>query len=146
MKKILRLTESDIHNMIKEAVNRVLQEEDRHREGYWKERWAKQKAAKQTKTEKDADAPTQPKKDRHRKGYYREYNKKHPERLNRGFTKGYNNGNVSDGVKPNSNGNIWYDQLGRPHSRDFFNPTLSDLLDYKCHSEWHDDDWCEDVD
>lgn len=118
MKKIVRLTESDLQNMIREAVDKVV----------------------------EAKNQLKPKKDRHRKGYYSEYNKKHPERLNRGFTKGYNNGNVSDGVKPKSNGNIWYDQLGRPHSRDFFNPTLTDVLDYKCNSEWHDDDWCEDVD
>ena len=118
MKKIVRLTESDLQNMVREAVDKVV----------------------------EAKNQLKPKKDRHRKGYYSEYNKKHPERLNRGFTKGYNNGNVSDGVKPKSNGNIWYDQLGRPHSRDFFNPTLTDMLDYKCNSEWHDDDWCEDVD
>lgn len=118
MKKIVRLTEADLQNMVREAVDKVV----------------------------EAKNQLKPKKDRHRKGYYKEYNKKHPERLNRGFTKGYNNGNVSDGVKPKSNGNIWYDQLGRPHSRDFFNPTLTDVLDYKCNSEWHDDDWCEDVD
>ena len=81
--------------------------------------------------------------DRHSKGYYTNYNNEHPERLDRGFTKGYNNGNISDGVKEKRNTNIWYDALGRPHSNDFFNPTFSDLLDYKCNVEWHDDDWCE---
>ena len=30
-----------------------------------------------------------------RRAYYREYNKKHPERLNRGYTKGYVNGSLS---------------------------------------------------
>lgn len=70
--------------------------------------------------------------DRHKdKNYHHKYNKAHPERLDRGFTK----------VKHNSN--IWYDSLGRPHSNDFFNPTFSDLLDWKCYGEWHDDDWCE---
>jgi hypothetical protein len=82
--------------------------------------------------------------DRHKdKNYHHKYNQSHPERLDRGFTKGYNNGNVSDGVKEKRNTNIWYDSLGRPHSNDFFNPTFSDLLDYKCNVEWHDDDWCE---
>ena len=81
--------------------------------------------------------------DRHKKGYYHKYNKEHPERLNRGFTKGYVNGNVSEGAKTKKNNNIWYDALGRPHSNDFFNPTFSDLLDWKCFGEWHDDDWCE---
>lgn len=87
--------------------------------------------------------------DRHSSGYYSDYNKEHPERLNRGFTKGYNNGNVSDGIEKRDwkkMGQLWYDTLGRPHSRDFFNPTFSDLLDWKCYGEWHDDDWCEDCD
>lgn len=84
------------------------------------------------------------KSDRHKdKNYHHKYNQSHPERLERGFTKGYNNGNVSDGVKEKRNTNIWYDSLGRPHSNDFFNPTFSDLLDYKCNVEWHDDDWEE---
>lgn len=86
--------------------------------------------------------------DRHKdKNYQCNYNKEHPERLDRGFTKGYNNGNVSDGIKKRDwkkMGQLWYDKLGCPHSRDFFNPTLSDLLDWKCFGEWHDDDWCED--
>ena len=38
------------------------------------------------------------KKDRHRPGYYTEYNKKHPERLNRGYTKGYTKGYKNDNV------------------------------------------------
>ena len=84
------------------------------------------------------------KSNRHKdKKYYRKYNMSHPERLDRGFTKGYNNGNVSDGIKEKHNTNIWYDTLGRPHSNDFFNPTLSDLLYHKCFVEWHDDDWEE---
>lgn len=85
--------------------------------------------------------------DRHKdKNYHHKYNQEHPERLNRGFTKGYNNGNVSDGIEKRDwkkMGQLWHDILGRPHSNDFFNPTLSDLLDYKCNIEWHDDDWCE---
>lgn len=86
-------------------------------------------------------------KDRHRKGYYHDYNQAHPERLNRGFTKGYNNGNVSDGVKEkkrtwlNKTLGIYiigYDELGRPIT----NNPLGDMLRNK-EMEWHDDDWCE---
>ena len=70
--------------------------------------------------------------DRHKdKNYQHNYNKEHPSRLERGYTK----------IKHNT---FWYDSLGRPHSNDFFNPTLTDLLDWKCFVEWHDDDWCED--
>ena len=88
-------------------------------------------------------------KDRHRKGYYHDYNQAHPERLNRGFTKGYNNGNVSDGVKEkkrkwlNKTLGIYiigYDEIGRPITND----PLGDMLRNK-EMEWHDDDWCEDV-
>ena len=165
-KNPIRLTESDLRQIVKESVNKVLKEADRHRpgyfkdkpdrhrEGYWKERWAKQKAAKQVESEKDADAPTKPqkqaskpKKDRHRKGYYHDYNQAHPERLNRGFTKGYNNGNVSDGLDMKKDERIWlgpdtyivgYDEMGRPIT----NHPLSDLLRNK-EMEWHDDDWNE---
>lgn len=161
-KNLIRLTESDLHQVVKESVNKVLKEADRHRpgyfkdkpdrhrEGYWKERWAKQKA----ETEKNTDAPTKPqkqaskpKKDRHRKGYYHDYNQAHPERLDRGFTKGYNNGNVSDGVKEKKRKwldktlgiyIIGYDELGRPIT----NSPLSDMLRNK-EMEWHDDDWDE---
>ena len=56
-----------------------------------------------------------------RRAYYREYNKKHPERLNRGYTKGYKNGNVSDGpVTSKPRKRTWYDRM--------FNPTFSELL------------------
>ena len=55
-----------------------------------------------------------------RRAYYREYNKKHPERLNRGFTKGYINGNVSDGPIQKKPQRTWYDRM--------FNPTFSELL------------------
>ena len=86
----------------------------------------------------------QKKKDR--RAYYREYNKKHPERLNRGFTKGYVNGNVSDGAINTSNEIygmriLGYDEIGRPIT----NCPLSDLLRNK-EMEWHDDDWCEEPD
>ena len=87
---------------------------------------------------------------RKRSGYFKNYNKEHPERLDRGFTKGYNNGNVSDGKKVEKR--VWlnealgiyiigYDEIGRPIT----NSPLSDMLRNK-EMEWHDDDWCEDVD
>ena len=165
-KKLIRLTESDLHQIVKESVNKVFKEADRHRpgyfkgkpdrhrEGYWKERWAKQKAAKQAESEKDADTSekpqkqaSKPQKDRHRKGYYHDYNQAHPERLDRGFTKGYNNGNVSDGLKQkkrqwlNKTLGIYiigYDELGRPIT----NNPFGDMLRNK-EMEWHDDDWDE---
>ena len=72
------------------------------------------------------------KSNRHKdKKYYRKYNMSHPERLDRGFTKGYNNGNVSDGIKEIHNTN------------NVLNKTLSELLYHKCFVEWHDDDWEE---
>lgn len=58
---------------------------DRHRPGYYKE-YAKRTGRK----------------DRHRKGYYHDYNAAHPERLERGFTKGYANGNFSEGKTQSS--------------------------------------------
>ena len=165
-KNLIRLTESDLHEIVKRSVKQILKESDRHRpdyfkdkpdrhrEGYWKERWAKQKAAKEAENEKNTDAAPKPKKqankpqkDRHRKGYYHDYNQTHPERLDRGFTKGYKNGNVSDG-RVNDKGigtEIFpgvhikgYDELGRPIT----NSPLSDMLRNK-EMEWHDDDWDE---
>ena len=149
-KKVIKLSESDLHDIIKESVNKVLKEADRHSEGYWKERWAKQKAEREKQQADNPESvkkPSKPKKDRHRKGYYREYNKKHPERLNRGFTKGYKNGNVSDGLDVKKDERIWldpdtyivgYDEMGRPIT----NHPLSDMLRNK-EMEWHDDDWNE---
>lgn len=82
-----------------------------------------------------------------RRAYYREYNKKHPERLNRGYTKGYVNGNVSDGLKRqwlNETLGIYiigYDEMGRPIT----NNPFGDMLRNK-EMEWHDDDWEESCD
>lgn len=73
-----------------------------------------------------------------RRAYYREYNKKHPERLNRGYTKGYVNGNVSEGKIKGKVKRTWYDRM--------FNPTFSELLYDKVFVEWHDDDWEESCD
>ena len=69
--------------------------------------------------------------DRHSSRYYSDYNIAHPERLERGYTKGYNNGNVSDGITEIHNTN------------NVLNKTLSELLYHKCFVEWHDDDWEE---
>ena len=86
--------------------------------------------------------------DRHKKGYYHKYNQEHPERLERGFTKGYINGKVSNGLKPTSdikeNGGYIVDRLGRVYSKDFYNPTLTDMINQREYGTWHDDDWCED--
>ena len=92
-----------------------------------------------TETKKKA----KPKKDR--RAYYREYNKKHPERLNRGYTKGCVNGNASEGE---INGFdvfgiciLGYDELGRPITNDPFGDMIRNKM-----MEWHDDDWCEEPD
>jgi len=120
---------------------------DRHRPGYWKKRWAKQKAAKAA-AEANNPKPKKKKKvrkDRHRPGYYHDYNQKHPERLNRGFTKGYVNGNVSEGPIVKKRQEIFpgvyilgWDEFGFPITNDPF----GDLLRHK-EAIWHDDDWEE---
>lgn len=120
---------------------------DRHPPGYWKERWAKQKAAKAA-AEANNPKPKKKKKvrkDRHRPGYYHDYNQKHPERLNRGFTKGYVNGNVSDGPIVKKRQEIFpgvyilgWDEFGFPIT----NNPFGDLLRHK-EAIWHDDDWEE---
>lgn len=148
----IKLNESDLREIVEKVVKGV----DRHRPGYWKERWAKQKAQKQAAagSQEQETAPktpktAKPKKDRHRKGYYHDYNKAHPERLDRGFTKGYVNGNVSDGPKtkqPNYPdgciqvlGDGYYiDNLGWKRHID---PITDALLQKE--QEWHDDDWYE---
>lgn len=153
----------NIDKIISESINKAISEADRHREGYfkgkpdrhregyWKERWAKQKAAKEAEKQGTPSKPksktSKPQKDRHRKGYYHDYNQAHPERLDRGFTKGYNNGNVSDGVKEkkrkwlNKTLGIYiigYDEFGMPITNDPF----GDMIRNK-ETEWHDDDWEE---
>ena len=37
----------NIDKIITEAIDNLVNEADRHREGYWKERWAKQKSEKE---------------------------------------------------------------------------------------------------
>ena len=73
-----------------------------------------------TETEKKAKA-----KKKDRRAYYMEYNKKHIERLNRGFTKGYVNGNDSEGEEIYGFDVfgiciLGYDELGRPITNDPF--------------------------
>ena len=93
-----------------------------------------------TETNKKAKA-----KKKDRRAYYREYNRKHPERLNRGYTKGCVNGNASEGE---INGFdvfgiciLGYDELGRPITNDPFGDMIRNKM-----MEWHDDDWCEEPD
>lgn len=88
-----------------------LSEADRHKPGYYKE------YAKRTG-----------KKDRHKPGYYNKYNQEHPERLNRGFTKGYKNGNVKDG-------RIYDERIDDSGVEREWEPQI-----------WHDDFWYESPD
>ena len=69
--------------------------------------------------------------DRHREGYYADYDAKHPER-----------GHYIKQCKHES-GILYYDSLGRAYSRDFYNPTLTDMINQREYGTWHDDDWCE---
>ena len=129
------------------------EKKDRHSADYYRKYRERKKLEKETSlssvsssnsiTETDKKSKMK-KKDR--RVYYREYNKKHPERLDRGFTKGYVNGNVSDGAI-NHTDKIYgmrilgYDELGCPVT----NYPLSDMLRNK-EMEWYDDDWCEEPD
>jgi hypothetical protein len=146
MKNII--TENEIRQIVKETLNSIVKENDRHRPGYWAERWAKQKAQKAAENgdEKQVKPKKPKKKDRHRPGYYREYNMKHPERLNRGYTKGYVGGCLDNGKINQEIGReifpgvkiIGYDEIGRPVTNDdFYNHILHKNM------EWHDDDWYE---
>lgn len=70
--------------------------------------------------------------DRHKENYYHEYNKKHPERCH--YIKQIRQ----------EFGNLYYDSLGRAYSKDFYNPTLTDMINQREYGTWHDDDWYED--
>ena len=151
-----------------------METKDRHREGYYKEyaeRTGKKdrhsadyykKYRERKKLEKEVSSTTDSSssssisnmetkkkakaKKKDRRAYYRKYNMEHPERLNRGFTKGYVNGNVSEGAichtdKIDGIRILGYDELGRPIT----NHPFTDLLRNK-EMEWHDDDWCEEPD
>ena len=147
---------------------------DRHREGYYKEyaeRTGKKdrhsadyykKYRERKKLEKEASSSVDSVSDssvvsntetnkkakakkKDRRAYYREYNKKHPERLNRGFTKGCVNGNASEGEIYGFDvfgiRILGYDELGRPITNDPFGDMIRNKM-----MEWHDDDWCEEPD
>lgn len=110
---------------------------DRHSADYYKKYRERKKAEKQV-----SQPPTTKKVTKDRKAYYRKYNQEHPERLNRGFTKGYVNGNVKEGVivKQDFLGRIMYgyDEFGLPVTNDQF----GDMLRFH-EMIWHDDDWEE---
>ena len=146
---------------------------DRHREGYYKdyaERTGKKdrhsadsykKYRERKKLEKEASSSAdsvsdsssisnmetnkKAKSKKDRRAYYREYNKKHPERLNRGYTKRCVNGNASEGEIYGFDvfgiHILGYDELGRPITNDPFGDMIRNKM-----MEWHDDDWCEEPD
>lgn len=168
MSKKVYLTEEQLCRLVAKVTKMMLNETDRHRPGYWKERWKKEKESgnntdrheywkerwkKEKLDKKDSNVvPKQrkkTKKDRHRKGYYHDYNASHPERLERGYTKGYENGKLSDGPKkrnPNYpdgcvmvlDDGYYIDRMGWLRNID----PITDALTIK-NQEWHDDDWCE---
>lgn len=90
---------------------------DRHRAGYWHERWLKQKA-EQKRTGKN------------RKGYFRKYNLAHPERLAR------------IGIYVNPDGTVT-DTRKQSNTKVVNMSALEYHLWVKEH-QWHDDDWEED--
>lgn len=54
MKKVIRLTESDIHNIVKETVETIIKEncEQNLEEGFWGDKWNQAKSAANTLTQK----------------------------------------------------------------------------------------------
>ena len=120
---------------------------DRH--DYWKKRWEEEKSKSSSDVKPKSKKKSKSKKDRHRKGYYHDYNQAHPERLERGYSKGYVNGNVSEGLKkklPNYpdgcleilEDGYYIDNMGWKRH---INPITDALLVKE--QEWHDDDWDE---
>ena len=120
---------------------------DRH--DYWKKRWEEEKSKSSSDVKPKSKKKSKSKKDRHRKGYYHDYNQAHPERLERGYTKGYVNGNVSKGLKkklPNYpdgcleilEDGYYIDNMGWKRH---INPITDALLVKE--QEWHDNDWDE---
>lgn len=127
---------------------------DRHSADYYKKYRERKKLEKETSSVAETSTATKaesivvakkPKAKKDRRAYYREYNKKHPERLNRGFTKGYVNGNVRDGAigETDAIGRrlLGYDEFGCPITTDSFGDMLRNH-----EMIWHDDDWCEEPD
>ena len=93
-----------------------------------------------TETEKKAKA-----KKKDRRAYYREYNKKHPERLNRGFNKGYvNDGEEIYGFDVFGICILGYDELGRPITNDPFGDKIRNHKMQMLWDDWDDDVWCDD--
>ena len=132
---------------------------DRHSADYYKKYRERKKLEKEATSSTDSSAETsisssisntetnkkvKPKK-KDRRAYYREYNKKHLERLNRGYTKGCVNGNASEGEIYGFDvfgiHILGYDELGRPITNDPFGDMIRNKM-----MEWHDDDWCEEPD
>ena len=120
---------------------------DRH--DYWKKRWEEEKSKSSSDVKPKSKKRSKSKKDRDRKGYYHDYNQAHPERLECGYTKGYVNGNVSEGHKkklPNYpdgcleilEDGYYIDNMGWKRH---INPITDALLVKE--QEWHDDDWNE---
>ena len=132
---------------------------DRHSADYYKKYRERKKLEKEASSSSDSSAEsstsssisnTETKKKskakkKDRRAYYREYNKKQPERLNRGYTKGCINGNASEGEIYGFDvfgiRILGYDELGRPITNDSFGDMIRNKM-----MEWHDDDWCEEPD
>ena len=132
---------------------------DRHSADYYKKYRERKKLEKEASSSSDSSAETSTSssisntetnkkvkaKKKDRRAYYREYNKKHPERLNRGYTKGCVNGNASEGEIYGFDvfgiHILGYDELGRPITNDPFGDMIRNKM-----MEWHDDDWCEEPD
>ena len=127
---------------------------DRHSADYYKKYRERKKLEKEAEVSSSADSfsisntETNKKakaKKKDRRAYYREYNKKHPVRLNRGYTKCCVNGNVSEGEIYGFDvfgiRILGYDELGLPITNDPFGDMIRNKM-----MVWHDDDWCEEPD
>ena len=131
---------------------------DRHSADYYKKYRERKKLEKEASSSSTAvssadtssvsnmetNKKAKPKK-KDRRAYYREYNKKHPERLNRGYAKRCVNGNASEGEIYGFDvfgiHILGYDELGRPITNEPFGDMIRNKM-----MEWHDDDWCEEPD
>lgn len=163
--KLSKIITETIHQYFSSNVE-IIKENDRHKEGYYdeyaertrkkdrhspdyyrkyRERKKLEKQKSKSNDNQKTSEPSKPKKIRDRREYYRKYNKEHPERLNRGFTKGYVNGNISDGTEQNTDflGRriVGYDEFGMPITNDAFGDMIRNH-----EMTWHDDDWEESPD
>ena len=128
---------------------------DRHSADYYKKYRERKKLEKETSSSADSSSVsnTETKKKakvkKNRRSYYREYNMKHPERLNRGYTKSCVNGNASEGEEIHGFDVfgiciLGYDELGRPITND---PLRDKIRNHKMQMAWDDldeDYWCDD--